>query len=683
MKSSKRNIFLILLLFVSVPVFAQLPGRLGNLRNFGGGGGGGGRGGGDSLQFEKRDPFADSVSIRFKYLDTVRTYTFDSSLTDYYNRVPLKPEYMWLGNNGNAAKSLLFNPIMRAGWDPGFHAFDIYGFRTEDTRFFTTTRPFTELGYQLGSRQEQMINVVHTQNIRPNWNFAFQFRLINSPGFFKSQNANHSSLRFNTNYQSPNKRYNLYLIALRNSLQSAENGGIANDTFITSKATTSYYDRFTIPINTSNSSLRSMDVFNTALKTGNRYTDFNFLLRQQYDFGKKDSVVTDSSVIKLFYPRFRFEHTVQYNSYGYLFQDVDPDSAFYRKNYDMLLSYTTVPFPPVEIDTVRFSQKWTELINDISIYSFPDIKNQQQFLRVGAAAQNLATQWNGLVQDRPFNFFLHGEYRNRTRNRKWDIELNGQMHIAGFNAGDYQAYLSLQRQISRKIGFLQLGFQNTNRTPSYLMRNATGYPVVTPPDGTNKENITHIFGNLDLPALKMSLSGHYFLVGNYTYFKNFTEVEQSSVFNVLQIKASKDFPISRHWHWYIDVVAQQTAGNTPVNLPLLYTRNRLVFQGRFFKNLNIATGLDSRYYTAYTPDNYSPVTGQFFPQKEVRVSNLPDIAAFLHFRIRSFTAYLRAENLNTVDVNRGFSFLNNNFAAPLYPYAGFFYRFGIFWNFVN
>lgn len=668
-----------LLVLFSLPAVAQLPGRLGNLRNFGGGA----RGGGDSLKFEKRDPFADSVSIRFKYLDTVRSYTFDSSLIDFYDRIPLKPEYTWLGNNGNAAKSLFFNPIMRPGWDAGFHAFDIYAFKPDDTRFYTTTRPFTQLGYLLGTQQEQMINVLHTQNIRPNWNFAFQFRLINSPGTFKSQNVNHSNLRFNTNYQSPNKRYNLYLIALRNSLQSAENGGIQNDTFITSKLTETYVNRFSVPTNLAESSARTLNVFSNQLRTGNKYSSFNFLLRQQYDFGKKDSLVTDSSVIKLFFPRFRFEHTVQYNRYDYLYQDAVPEVEFYSNNYNLDLNPWRIPMQSTMTDTFRVSQKWEEVVNDISIYSFPDIKNQQQFLRVGAAAQNLAVLWDNKIQERPFNFFLHGEYRNRTRNRKWEMELNGQMHIAGFNAGDYTAYASLQREISRKIGYLQIGGQNTNRTPSYLMRNNTGYPVVTPPDGTQKENITHLFAHLGLPALKMSLSGHYFLVGNYTYFKNFTEVEQSSVFNVLQIKASKDFPIGKHWHWYLDLVLQQTAGNTPVNLPLVYVRNRLVFQGQFFRNLHIATGLDSRYYTAYTPDNYSPVTGQFFPQDAVRISNLPDIAAFVHFRIRSFSVFIRAENLNTIDVNNRFRFLNNNFAAPLYPYPGFLYRFGIFWNFVN
>lgn len=635
--------------------------------------GGGRGGGGDSIKFEHRDPFLDSVSIRFKYLDSVRSYTFDSSLTDYSIKVPLKPEYVWLGNNGNAVSSLLFKPYLKPGWDPGFHAYDPYLLTIEQTRFYNTTRPFTELDYQIGSGSEQFIQVLHTQNVKPNWNFAFQFRLINSPGFFKSQNVNHSNLRFNTYYQSPNKRYGIYFIAINNSLQSSENGGIRNDTFLTSK-TGVYNTRFNIPINITDSSVRSTDIFSSTLKTGNKYKIFNLLIRQQYDFGKKDSIVTDSTVIKLFYPRFRFEHTLQYNTYHYLFQNISPDSVFYAKNYD-ITAYNAS-------DTVLYRNKWKEIINNFSIYQFPDIKNQQQFLKVGISLQNLSLVYLDTTRDRPYNVFLHGEYRNRTRNNKWDILASGNLYVTGFNAGDYNAYISLERLLSKKLGSLQVGFENINRTPSYLLRNYTTFPVKNPVTGTNKENITHLFSTLQIPALKLDLSGHYYLMTNYTYLKNFYEAEQAEVFNVLQIRASKDFPIGRHWHWYTDIVIQKTAGNSPVNIPLGYTRNRLVFQGRFFKNLVLATGLDTRYYTSYTPDNYSPVTGQFFPQDSIKISNLPDIAAFLHFRIRSFSGFVRLENLNTVNFN-GFTFTNNNMAAPLYPYQGLLFKVGIFWNFVN
>ncbi len=297
---------------------------------------------------------------------------------------------------------------------------------------------------------------------------------------------------------------------------------------------------------------------------------------------------------------------------------------------------------------------------------------------MGASIQNLAVLlWNDSVRDRPYNIFLHGEYRNRTRNKKWDIEAYGQFYAAGFNAGDYNAYVSLQRLISRKIGSLQVGFQNTNRTPSYLMRNAAGFPVTPPPGGTNKENITHLFGSLQLPLLKAELGAHYYLVGNYTYFKNFYEAEQQTgVFNILQIRGSKDFQISRHWHWYLDIILQQKAGNSPVNVPLLYTRNRLVFQGRFFRNLNIATGLDSRYYTAHTPDNYSPIPPVFSARQRQDLQTvwiLPPL--FTSVSAVSAALYGSKTSIRLILTDL---VSPNNSAAPLYPYTGLLFKGGIF-----
>ena len=110
-----------------------------------------------------------------------------------------------------------------------------------------------------------------------------------------------------------------------------------------------------------------------------------------------------------------------------------------------------------------------------------------------------------------------------------------------------------------------------------------------------------------------------------------------------------------------------------------------MYEGTFgFRNLNIAFGAEVRYHTPYKADNYSPVLQQFFYQDSVTISNLPDIAGFLHFRIRSFKAFIRAENLNTLrGFGGGLQFNNNNLAAPGYPTPGIILRFGIYWSFVN
>jgi Putative porin len=640
--------------------------------------GGGGRpmsgSSGDSIKFEKRNFSDDSVNIRYRFLDTARFRAFDNSISDYFNKVALDPDDIHLGNNGTAARSLFFTPNMNPGWDPGFHGFDVYSFSINDTRFMTTTKPFTQLTYLLGSKAEQNIGVVHSQNIKPDWNFVFEYRLLNAPGFFNSQNTNHKNFRFNTNYISKDRRYNIFFIVMNNSLQSAENGGIVSDTFLVNK-NPAFNDFFNIPTNLAQVPFASRDLFNVKLLTGNKYSNTAILIRNQYDFGKKDSVTTDSTVTRFFLPKLRFEYTLKYQTYHYLFQDVQgsADSAFYAEHYEGLIE---------PADTLYFKQKWSELVNDFSIIQFPDSKNPLQFLKIGASFQNLSGKF-AQGTDNFYNMRVHGEYRNRTKNRKWDMLLFGEFYLIGRNSGDYSLHANLKRNLGLKWGYLETGFRNTNRTPSYLLSHATGFPVSIN-TGLNKENISEIYGSVENPQRKFRLSANYYLISNYAYLVNFNRVNQeSSLFNLLRVGASKEFSLRNHWKWYLDVYLQTVTGRPPVNVPLLYTRNRFAYEGSLFKNLLLSSGFDIRYHTPYDASNYSPVLGQFFYQDKLQLVLRPDIAAYVNFRIRNFTGFTRFENLNTLTFINGFGFKKSNQEIALYPYPGLLFRLGVVWDMIN
>lgn len=667
MDKSKTYFFIAALLAISFFASAQRP-VLRGIENIGRGAGN--TGGKDSLQH--RDKYEDSITISFRYSDSSRPYKLDSSISDFTKRFPIPPHHVYLGNVGNASRSILFAPLMKPGWDDGFHAFDVYKWRLDKVRFFNTTRPYTELGYLLGSRVEQIIEVIHTQNIKPNWNASFQYRLINSAGFFKGQKTNHNNYLLSSWYQGTSKRYNNYIIILTNSIQSSENGGIQDDEDYLNNP--NFNNRFDIPTKLGGDAAFGRDFFNTKITTGNRQRESTVLLRQQYDLGRKDSLVTDSTVIPLFYPRLRFEHTIQFNNHSFLYLDNIPDSAYYKNNYGIMLN---------PVDTVTLNDKWKEILNDFSIYQFPDVNNLQQFIKAGATLQNLQGRLSALTKSF-YNFIIHGEYRNKTKNQKWDIEAFGKLYINGLNAGDYQAYGSLQAFVGEKLGYVQLGFENVNRSPSFIFDSRSSYYLDTS-KSFNKENTSHIFGSYFLPLLNLRLTGHYYLIGNYTYLVDYYKLQQeASLFNFLQVSLEKLVKIGKSWNWYIDLFLQQKTGNVQVNAPLLFTRLRFAYEGNFgFKNLNIAIGTELRYNTPYKADGYSPVLSKFFYQDSVTIRNLPEINAYLHFRIRSFKAYLRFENLNTARNNNGFGFTNNNLAAPGYPFPGLQTRLGIYWNFVN
>ncbi|HEX4876646.1 MAG TPA: putative porin [Chitinophagaceae bacterium] len=633
----------------------------------------GGSGGTDSLR--QRNKNEDSITISFRYLDSTGTYKLDSSIGDFTRRFPIPATHIFLGNLGNASRSLLFSPVMKAGFTPGFNAFDIYMWKMQQVRFFNTTRPYSELNYQIGSRVEQMIDLLHTQNLKPNWNIALQYRLINAPGFFKNQKTNHNNYLLSSFFQSGNKRYSNYFVLLGNKMQSAENGGIKdNKDFLNDPI---YKDRFNIQTKIGGDDPFSSNFFTTKISTGNKYNEFSALLRQQYDFGKKDSLVTDSTVVPLFFPRLRLEHNFRLDQNKYIFQDFLADSVYYKTYYD-----TALRSP---LDTFLVRESWKIITNDFSIYQYPDIKNLKQFIKMGVTVQNFTGEfYRG--KNNFYNLSGHAEYRNKTRNQKWEIEANGRLYFTGLNSGDYEAFVSLQGFAGKKLGYVQLGFENVSRTPSFFYDSRSSFYLMKTVQDFKKENTTHLFASYFLPSFKFRLTGHYYLLTNYTYLEDFYLLKQeSTLFNVFQLSLQKTVRIGKKWNWHAEVYFQQKIGDGPVNLPVIYTRNRIAYEGDLgFKNLDFAGGLEVRYRAAYKADGYSPVLGKFFFQDNVTIRNeLPDISAYVHFRIKPFKAFIRFENLNTARNLDGFSFTRNNLVAPGYALPGLQIRTGVYWSFVN
>lgn len=652
-------------------------------------------GGKDSIGFKHRDDAADSITISFRYLDSLKSDNLDSTISDFnrFNTVPA--DYITLGNNGTAAYPVLFSPLMKAGWDAGFHALDLYKYTLEDTRFFKTTRPFTQLTYLLGSGKEQVIKVLHTQNIKPNWNAGFEYQLISAPGLFQTQNSNHNNYRFFSNYQGKKKRYAAYFVLVGNKLKVSENGGIQSDSSLQDP---SMKKRFAIPVNLGGDVIQSQSIFSTAVNTGNIYSNFTAFFRQSYDFGIKDSIIiNDTTTDYLFYPKFRFQHTLNYSTYNYRFQDYNSDPTYGSADATIFNQWYNITLNPYPSLNFWLQDQWKFISNDFSIKQFPQTKNPGQFIEAGARLENFKGTFSSsyvpnnilLLYPQPsisknfYNIVLHGDYRNKTKNQKWDAILKGEFYATGFSAGDYSALVELTRYLNPKLGNVQVSFQNVNRTPSYIFNSNSSFNLDSNTI-SKKENITELSAKIQNP--RFTLMARNISIANYTYFTSYYQADQfNGLVNITQFTASTKNKLVGHLNLYSDFTVQQTAGNNPIRVPLFFTRQRLAFEGNFYKNLFLSAGLDIKYNTPYKPYNYSPVEGKFFLQDSVTISNLPQVDVFFDFRIKTFTGFVKLENLNTVEFSnsQGFGFYNNSFAAPNYPTPGFIFRLGVQWNFVN
>ncbi|MCW3121556.1 MAG: hypothetical protein JWQ38_1048, partial [Flavipsychrobacter sp.] len=176
----------------------------------------------------------DLVNITYEKLNSARTYIPDTSLHTFHRSRFTQPWNRDMGNLGSPVNNMVFTPEYRVGPTLGYHIFDVYRFDADSARFYSTNRPYSVFSYQLGSKLEQVAGIMHSQNIRPNWNFAVEYRKTSSPGFYKLQRNNHDNAVFTTNYKSLNKHYTLYAAMVYNKEQHDENGGIVTDSQLSS-----------------------------------------------------------------------------------------------------------------------------------------------------------------------------------------------------------------------------------------------------------------------------------------------------------------------------------------------------------------------------------------------------------------------------------------------------------------
>ena len=661
-----KRIFLIWCITICLSI-GQLSAQNMRFNSFNGGGSSSG-GSKDSLQ--KRDKAEDSISIFYRLYNSLTIQNIDTSIADFYSKFILPYSNYHLGNLGNASKSYLFNPLQRGGWDAGFRAYEIYNYTLEQTPFYQTTKPYTELGYLLGGKGEQLIEILHTQNKTKQFNYSFAYRFSNAPGNLKNQHANLNNMRITANFQSKRKRYASYWVMLSNKSASSENGGLANSALIDSLSLNNPYELET-RLGISGASFRNP--FNTYIATGSTFKEQNFVWKQTYDIGQKDSLVKDTVTTYLFYPRLRFQNEIKYQFNQFAFADANPSELNYQQYFNYKL--------PVE-KTMLFQDNWKRFTNEFSLVSFPEKTNPNQYLQIGLGYQSL--NFKDTFQTWSNNdIYGLGVYKNKTKNLRWDIQASGKLFLNGYHAGDYEAQFSLSSLINKKGDQLALWVQNSNRTPSFNRLGITSFPILKI-GSIDKENIIELGALWAQKSPGISASFQYKLIQNYQYFgSGYQPMVYNKVLSHVKGTVSNQIKLSRYWNWYNELTLQLVDPNAPLHLPVIFTRQRLAFEGNFFKNLFLSTGLELIYHTSFQPDGYMPLSGQFYLQDQFTASNRPIANAFLNFRIKRFKGFIRMEQLNTLLATSNQLGTRYHFTAPNYLGTGTWLRVGIWWNFIN
>ena len=161
--------------------------------------------------------------------DTLSYMYMNSNLT--YGK---RGEYNTLGNLGSPRQNRIFidRPAMSEFFflDP----YDMFIVQPNNFQFTSTLSPITVLSYNTaGNRNngEDRFKAIFAVNAGKEWGFGFKFDYLYGRGYYSNQSASHFNYSMWGSYLG--ERYQAHLLLSLNHQKVAENGGIANDAYIT------------------------------------------------------------------------------------------------------------------------------------------------------------------------------------------------------------------------------------------------------------------------------------------------------------------------------------------------------------------------------------------------------------------------------------------------------------------
>lgn len=607
----------------------------------------------------------ETARVSFKQLNSQKVYTPDTGIHTFHRRPFLQPWHRDLGNMGSAARNLLFTPQHRVGPTFGYNVFDIYRYEIDSLPFYNTTRPYSIFTYLLGSKLEQVSQLLHSQNITPYWNVTAQYRKINSQGFYKAQRMNHDNAFLTTNYKSKKQHYELNAAFTYNKEQQDENGGITDETLLDSE---DYTDRKVIPINFDNSgySDRRSPVTNVL-------RDYSILLQHSYTAGKEDSVYNEDST-KFTYrliPRFRLTHRMEFRSDKHQYKDMTPDSLRYTGLFERSF---------LQDDSVFAEQRWLKLDNRLLLNGYFGKPGKQVAFSAGIGNRYDKFRSRYIVDstlDEVYSNYLVGELKKEIlQEGQWGYNVRTQFYFTGKAAGDFIFHASAGKSL-RNFGRIELGVQQQLQSNSY---NDSIYAnqFVQYRWNFTKENIAQVYADVYSDKLNLWLGLRSYVVSNYIYMNQFLRPTQDAggTFNLSQLSLRKLFNFG---HFVIDneFVLQYKTGGAPVNVPLYMDRFQFAWESYMFKRaLKVAVGIEARLHEAYTGDSYSPFFNRYHYQDSYLVHNIPEGTFFFNFKIKQFRASLSLDQLQQL-------FERNIITSQNYPGQDFMLRFGFSWTLIN
>ena len=638
-------------------------------------------------------------------------------------------EYNFLGNLGSPRLSRIF--FNRQDDEPTLFMAPYSSFFVRpDQVFFTNSNvPYTNLTYYKAGNKvngEERFKSYFSVNVNKRLAFGFNFDYLYGRGYYANQSTSHFNAGLFGSYIG--ERYQIQAVYNNFFMKMNENGGIANDGYITRPDTMAEgkkeYSSTTIPV--------KME------QTSNRNKDFYIYLTQRYRLGFKrrvlkeeaqnnsvqqrfsptaptapiassiapaDSLATgslatdslpannlamgdnlsldslnnnhalpeDTNFVEEFVPVTSFIHTFKIERARHSYQSVStPDENAYYNKQGVSRDSTTA-----------FSVKnvfGIALLEGFNRYAKAGLTGyiSHKFSRYDLMNADSMTVDRFTEQE----IYVGGELAKR-QGKTLHYSIDGEVGIMDKAMGQFRVNgnMDLNFRLWKDTVNLKVRGFVKNTLPSFYMRHYHSNLHVWDNDNMEKEFRTRVEGELNIDRWGTNLRAGVENVKNYTYLNQKAVPEQNSGnIQILSATLKQNFRAGI-FHLDNEVTWQKSSNETVLPLPQISVYSNLYLLTKLAKKvLTVQLGADVRYFTKYNAPAYTPSIQQFHLQPEndqVEIGGYPivNVYANLHLkRTRLFAMYSH--------VNQGMG-TRNSFLVPHYPINPSLLRIGVSWNFYD
>lgn len=594
--------------------------------------------------------------------------------------------YSTLGNFGSPRQSRIYvdRPMMTnfLFTDP----FDMFFTTTERFKFYNTKSPFMNIDYKwCGSKQtgDDHVKVTYTNNAGKRINLGGIYEYLYGRGFYDNQSTSFMNASVWTSYLG--ERYNFHFYFQHNFMKMGENGGIADERYITNPEDMS-------------STFASNDIPTNLNQTWNRQEHDVLFFNHHYNIGYEKTVEIDSVKTKqVFVPVTKLFHTLK-------LQKMSRNYRSYQKAKDYH-TYEYLPGDSAQDRTKYFSVKnivglsMCEGFNKWAVFglnAYLGVEYNRYSLPDSVMFHRRVTSTNYPLKNESESIITIGGQIIREQSDFIKYNVDADFVVAG--AKEYFKQFEVKGHGEANIPLLGDTAQVAvnafirNQTPSYYFRHYHSKHAWWDIDA-KQEFRQHVEGIVTVPHTKTILKASFDNIKNLCYFVNDGSViEQEKNTIVTNNIAPKQysgavqvvtFNLKQNFRFGIlnfenDVTYQLSGNKDVLPLPQLITYNNLYIKFRIAKVLSTELGGDLKYFTSYYAPDYSPVLGQFTTQNEakrVKIGNYPILSAYANFELKRARFYVQYYH-----ANQG---TGRYFWAPNYPVNPVGIHFGLSWNFYD